>query len=289
MFAYGMTMRQDFSSVAETHSGLLSRSRGAVRLSLGRTGESTVIRSLYEMGCLRARFPRAERGQMPEVVLMNTAGGLTGGDEIETAFCWQAGSSACISSSAAEKIYRASASIARVSNSLAVEENAVAEWLPQETIVFNGAALDRRLDVLLDATASFLAVDSVVLGRAAMGEEVTSAHLRDCCRIHRGGKLIYANRLDMNGDLAGQMDRNAIAAGARAFGTALFIAQNAADFLDPLRDVLAGSRGRAAASSWNGILAARFLARDGATLRHDMVRALHILRSGRPLPRVWQC
>ena len=281
----GMSMGHDVSVVAKT----LPRSRGTVRLSLKRDGENTVIGTLYEMGCLRARFPRPDRAQMPEVVLMNTAGGLTGGDQIRGAIQWRAGSAACLCSAAAEKIYRASASTAWVVNSLLVEEDATAEWLPQETILFDGAALDRRLDVHLDGRASFLAVDSVVLGRAAMGEEVTAAHLRDCCRIHRDGKLVYANRLDMNGDLAGQMDRNAIGAGARAFGTALFVARNAVDFLDPVRDALAASRGRTAASSWNGILAVRFLARDGATLRHDMMRVLGILRGERSLPRVWQC
>lgn len=268
----------------------LPRSRGTLRLSFKRHGEKTVFDELYQQGCLRARMPRCHDGRFSEAVVMNTSGGLTGGDRIAVAAEWAPAAAASVCSQAAEKIYRALCGAAEISNVLHIGALANAEWLPQETILFNGAALKRSLDVHLHETSSFLGIESIVFGRTAMREEVVSGHIRDAWRIFRGGRLVYADVFRLGGAISEQLNRAAIAAGARAFATIIYTAHNLAQHvLDGLREVLAHARGRAAASLWNGILAARFIAPEGEALRQDITQALRVLRNGRALPRVWQC
>jgi urease accessory protein len=279
----------DVGDYAQEHAGL-PRSRGTLRLSFKRYGEKTVFADLYQQGCLRARMPRCNDGRFSEAVVMNTSGGLTGGDCIAVTAEWASATAASLCSQAAEKIYRALSGAAEVSNVLRIGASANAEWLPQETILFNGAALKRSLDVHLHESSSFLGIESVVFGRTAMCEEVVSGHIRDAWRIFRGGKLVYADIFRLSGAISEQLNRTAIAAGGRAFATIIYTARNIAqDLLEALREVLGHARGRAAASLWNGILAARFIAPDGEALHHDITRALRVLRNGRALPRVWQC
>jgi urease accessory protein len=274
----------------ENNAALLARSRGAVRMSFKRGSERTVFDTLYQAGCLRVRMPRPEAGTFPEAVVINTAGGLTGGDDIALAARWQSGAEATLCSQAAEKIYRARANSVRVSNRLDVERHATAEWLPQETIMFDRSALERRLDVHVEGQSSFLGLESVVFGRTAMGEEVVSGRIRDAWRVYRDRRLVHAEAFRLDGNIAAQLDRGAMGAGARACATILLVAEGIArELLESLREALRRARGRAAASLWNGVLAARFLARDGEILKHDIALALNVLRSGRALPRVWQC
>lgn len=271
-------------------SGGLARSRGAVNVGFKLRGSATVLDTLYQSGCLRLRVPRPENRDSPDAVVINTSGGLTGGDQISFSAHWQSGTSSALCSQAAEKIYRSSGGHAIVSNRLDVQEGASAEWLPQETIIFNRARLSRKCEVSIARDGRFLGLESIVFGRAAMGEEVKFGQVRDGWRIFRAGRLIYADVFHIDGAISARLDRSAVGACARAFGTILLIAgENLRGLVEQLRAGFESARGRAAASQWNGVLAARFLARDGETLRHDVVLALSILRGGRPLPRPWQC
>ena len=235
-------------------------------------------------------MPRLESGSSPDAIVINTAGGLTGGDDVSLTARWHPGAEAALCSQAAEKVYRSRNDVVRVTNRLDVERDAKAEWLPQETIMFDRAALDRRLDVHVERESSFLGLESVVFGRTAMGEEVSSGQIRDSWRIYRSRRLIYADIFRLDGDIAAHLGRGAIGAGARAFATMLLVAEWVTqELLEHLREMLSRARGRAAASLWNGVLAARFLARDGEILKHDVALALGVLRGGRSLPRVWQC
>lgn len=268
----------------------LARSRGAVNVGFKRRGSATVLDNLYQSGCLKLRMPVPENRASPDAIVINTSGGLTGGDEISLAARWQSGTSAALCSQAAEKIYRSSGGQAVVSNRLDVQEGASAEWLPQETIIFNQARLCRKCEVSVARGGRFLGLETIVFGRAAMGEEVNSGDVRDGWRIFRAGRLVYADVFHIDGVISARLDRSAIGACARAFGTILLIAgKNLVALVEQLREVFVMARGRAAATQWNGVLAVRFLARDSEILRHDMVLALSILRGRRPLPRPWNC
>lgn len=265
------------------------RSRGELRLRFTPTARGTAVAEQYQAGCLKVRIPRVGPGEDPCAVLLNTSGGLADGDRLAQHIAWDAGTAATVTTQAAEKAYRALFAGARIETRLDVAAGANAEWLPQETIMFDSARLVRDTRVSIGEGANFLGLEAVVLGRSAMGEVVAEGALADGWRIRRGGRLIYADALRLEGPVDDLMRRAAIGAGARAMAVLVHVSAQAASLLGRVREALAGALGTAAASAWNGMLVTRLLARDGAILRHDMLRALSALRGARPLPRVWAC
>ena len=141
------------------------RSRGAVETQLGPNG---LIRHREE-GCQKLRLPHG--GQ--EAILITTSGGLAGGDEISTRISVAEGAYFAVTSQAAERVYQTLGPLAFVENKFNVAASASFCWLPQETILFNGASLTRKMDVHLATGASFLAVESIVVGRTAILENLT--------------------------------------------------------------------------------------------------------------------
>lgn len=265
------------------------RSQGTLSVGFERRGDATMMRHSYQSGCLRVRLPRRVEGDRPCAIVLNTAGGLADGDSIAQDLRWGAGTRATVTTQAAEKVYRALSAGCRIKTRIDVGSGADAEWLPQETILFDRARLARDARIMLADDVSFLGLEAVVLGRAAMGERITRGRLGDRMRIYRSGRLIYADALEISGDIDALMRRAAIADGAGAMAVIVHASPRAKSLLGPVRDALACPHGHAAASSWNGLLAVRLLAADGAALRADIVAALSALRGGRPLPRVWRC
>jgi len=265
------------------------RARGELRLAFAADAGRTRMVEAYQSGCLRARVPYAEPGEPLNAVLINTGGGVTGGDRLVQSIAWRKGAHAVVASQAAEKVYRSVCGDVEIDTRLAIDTGAVAEWLPQETILFDRARLARRIEIDLAADASFLGVEAVILGRAAMGETVREGFLRDAWRIRREGRLVYADAQSLCGRIDQMMDRAAIGAGARAMAVAVFAHRDAALMLPAVREALDMGHGRGAASAWNGLLVARLLGRDGQTVRRDLIAVLSALRGGRPLPRVWTC
>lgn len=267
------------------------RAVGELRLSMRRRGADTVLDGLRQVGCLKARFPRPERGAWTSAVILNTSGGIAAGDRLSSDISIGAGARATIAGQAAERCYRAlaGAAPAQVRVSISVAPGAAMEWLPQETILFDACALNRRLEIGLAEDAWFLGVEAIVFGRAAMGEQVRHADFRDTIRIRRDGRLLLHDAIRMQGEVAAKLGRPAIGGGALASATLLHVAPDAEAALDGLRVALAGAPGEWGASAWDGMLVARFLAPDGAALRAALVLGLQALRGGRPLPRVWLC
>lgn len=265
------------------------RSRGEIRLGFRARDGRTRIATGYQGGCLKFRMPAVAPRETPSAVLINTSGGLAGGDRLVQRIDWGTRSAALVTTQAAEKIYRALDEPATIDTRLHVGEGARAEWLPQESIVFDRARLARDTQVRLAADADFLGIEAVVLGRTAMGETVKTGLLSDRWRIWRDGRLIYADALRLDGPIDDLMHRPAIGGRARAMAVIIAVGPSAAALLAPLRLALEDARGMAAASSWNGMTVTRLLAGDGAVLRHDVLLALASLREGRPLPRVWSC
>jgi len=168
-----------------------------------------------------------------------------------------------------------------------VADGGALEWLPQETILFDRSALDRRLEVDLAADARFLGVETIVFGRAAMGETVRQGWLRDLIRVRRGEELLLHDAIRLNGEIAAALARPAVGGGASVVTTMVYLAPDAGAKLDAVRDALGCAE--AGASVWNGMMVARILGADSASVRATVVAALGVLREARPLPRVWLC
>jgi urease accessory protein len=243
--------------------------------------EQTTLRRLYQEGCAKIRLPRDPDAPGLEAVLLNTSGGLTGGDRM----AWQAevGERArlTLTTQACEKTYRSLEGDAEVDVQLDVGPRGRLDWLPQETILFDRARLFRRFTVEMAQNATLLAVEPMILGRLAMGEDVVRAHLRDRWRVRRGGRLVYADDLRLDGAHAGLP----LLAGAKAYASLLFIAPDAERQIDPLRAALGDQGG---ASAFDGKIVARVLAPDGYALRKALIPAIAVLRGGTPPPRVWR-
>jgi urease accessory protein len=259
----------------------LQRARGCARIAVTADTGPTRLARLYQDGCAKIRLPK---GPGLEAVLINTAGGVTGGDRL--AWVAEAGERArlTLTSQACEKVYRALGGAAEVRSALTAGEGARIDWLPQETILFDGGRLRRSLEADLAVGAELLAVEAVVLGRTARGEVVRAGALRDRWRIRREGRLIFADDLRLEGAVTDLAGRAAVLAGARAFASLLLVADDAARFLGPVREALGGLGG---ASAFDGKLFARVAAPDGFALRQALLPALAVLRGGASLPRVW--
>jgi urease accessory protein len=263
----------------------LQRAVGELRVEVRRREGRTALDGLRQAGCLKARFPRSDDAGSLAVVTLNTSGGVAGGDTLDSAFTVGPGASATIASQAAERFYRAlpGSSPSCVRNRIAVGAGGLAEWLPQEAILFDSCNVQRSLQVELSEDARFLGIESLVFGRAAMGEAVNHGSLRDIIELRRGEHLLLHDALLLNGEIATKLRRKAIADGARALATVLYAAPDADAMLEPLR------RLDVAASAWDGMLIARVLGANGAVLRAAVVDMLQVLRGGRALPRVWNC
>jgi urease accessory protein len=254
----------------------LQRSVGKLDLEIA--ANSGVVRRREE-GCAKLRVPALVVGQAPEAIIINTSGGLAGGDRLEIDV--KAASDLCLTTQAAEKIYRSLSHETRISTRLLGQGDAQLLWLPQETILFDGARLERSLDVDLQENASLLAVESVVLGRKAMGESLTDFSFHDRWRIRRGGRLIYAD--DLRFDPTRVLGTTALN-GARAFATLVFVGAAPERFLEPLREIFAD---RGGVSAWDGKLVARLTGVDGFDLRKTLIPALTLLAAPNELPKVW--
>ena len=218
-------------------------------------------------------------------MLINTAGGVTGGDRFDFVLSVDRGADATVTTQACEKIYRAAnGGPAEITTTVEVQAGSRFSWLPQETIVYDGGRLDRTLEVDLTGNATFLGVESFLLGRRAMGEKMNSGSIRDRWFVRRDGKLIFADAICLSGDVAAMTGRSAVLAGNTAFSTLVYCGGAPERFLDRLRDVL-GEFG--AASAFDGKLLARIACPDGMSLRTVLIGAIGIIRGGRPLPRIW--
>lgn len=253
-----------------------------MRLSSKRRGAVSALDGLRVSGAMKALFPR---GDGLQAIAINTAGGLTGGDRMEIAATAGRGSDLTLTTQAAERCYRALDGHAQVRAHLTVEEDAALAWLPQETILFDGSALKRRLAADLAETGRLLLVEPVIFGRAAMGESVRRALFHDEIFVRRAGRPLYLDRVRLEGDIAAELDRPAVAAGARAMACALYVAPDAEAQIGPVRAMLPETGGASLLAP--DALTVRLLAADGFELRRTLLPLLDRL-SRNALPRSWR-
>jgi urease accessory protein len=241
-------------------------------------------------------FPATEPDEPVQAVLLTTSGGLTGGDRTRVAIEIGAGSRATLTTQAAEKIYRAlpSTGDAIVQVDMDVAEGAWAEWLAQETIVFEGSRLRRSFAADIATTAKLLAVESIVFGRTAMGEHFDTGLLHDTWRIRRGGKLIWADALHLEGDVR-QLRGAPFGFGTSvACSTVLYVGTDATQQLTETRRILSQCALPCGATSLDGIVVARIMAADAVECRAAVMQLVAGLRRAAAslparLPRVWSC
>jgi urease accessory protein len=271
---------------------ILQRARGRAEVAVSRRDGAIRLDRLYQQGCAKAFLPGGPGSAtapdaVPEVVLVNTSGGLAGGDRLDYGLSVGPGAALVATTQAAERVYRSREGAARLAVTLEVGAGAALDWLPQETILFQHGRLARRLEADMATDARLTLLETLVLGRAAMGEVVTQGHYSDQWRIRRGGRLVHAEALRLDGDLARIAPGPATLRHARAMATLVHIGPEAEARLAAARDLAARVEGIEAAVSLRGdVLILRLLAPDHAPLRRALARVIQGLR-GAALPRVW--
>ena len=261
-----------------------NRARGAVKFDVRYLDGLTRRHHLHESGSLRVRFPSPEDDGL-SAVLVNTAGGIAGGDRFDIELLAGEGSRLTVTTAAAEKIYRAESAAAELNIALKVEGRSHLSWLPQETILFDRARIQRRFEIDLSEDASLLLCEIVVFGRLAMGERIHAGEFVDHWRLRRGGRLVFAENIRLDGDIGAKLASPAIAKGGVAIGTALIVPGDEA-LVERIRELSDSFGGEVGISAWNGFAMARFCAQDAARLRADMMAVLG-RASGSALPRLW--
>src|SRR6202163_4764538 len=214
-------MRTDTTSAASAIFAA-NRAQGAVAFDVHQIEGVTRRRQLHESGSLRVRFPSPEAEGL-SAVFVNTAGGVAGGDRFDIDISTGEGSHLAVTTAAAEKVYRAQGPAAELNIALKVAAGSHLAWLPQETILFDRARVKRRINIDLAEGASLLLCEIVVFGRAAMGELMQQGEFVDRWRLKRGGRLVFAENIRLDGDIGEKLSQSAIAKGGAAIGTALIV------------------------------------------------------------------
>ncbi|NVN87616.1 MAG: urease accessory protein UreD [Rhodopseudomonas sp.] len=275
---------QNDSAGAASRTFEANRARGSVKFDVGLVDGVTRRRDLHESGSLRVRFPSPEARGL-SAMFVNTAGGVAGGDRFDIDMSVGDGAALTVTTAAAEKVYRSHGSAARLDISLKAAAGSHLAWLPQETILFDQARVERRIDIELAESASLLLCEIVIFGRAAMGEKMLQGHFVDRWRLRRGGRLVFAETVRLDGDIGEKLARPAVANGGVAIGTALIVPGDEA-LVQRLREASETFDGEVGISAWNGFAMARFCAQDAARLRADMIAVLGRV-GGAALPRMW--
>jgi urease accessory protein len=256
---------------------------------------ATRLVHLYQRDPLRVLFPAPAAGDPPLAVIVTTSGGLVAGDGLDISVKLAPAARAHVTASAAEKIYRSTGPTTTIAQALSVGAGAALEFLPPETILFDGAHLRRETSVDLAPGSGFLGGDIVVFGRRARGERFISGFLREVWQVRRDGKLVWGDALHLDGDVARIIDDPACFGGAAAFGTMLLSPpeRETTELLRSGRTLLcANPRVRAAGTAIGGLVILRWLAADPSVLRQsyaDLACHLRALALGLPprLPRSW--
>ena len=259
----------------------LQRASGQIALTL--CGDK--LEELYQSGCAKLMLPKTY-GEMTEAVMLNTAGGITGGDRLIVKI--QVENSAVVATTqTAERLYRSITEPARIEIRLRADNAATLHWLPQETIIFDGAELDRTICLDMSADSKCLLAETIVMGREAMGEDICACHFTDNWRLFREGQLFHAESLRLTDRVAEIMAVPAGGNGARLLSTILYSGFNAEQMADRLTSVVETCLSKCAMSCWNDRLVIRLISPHPRFARAD-VRQLLCALSGQPLPRVWQ-
>jgi urease accessory protein len=272
----------------------LQRSDGIGRIVLGSSEGRTQIIDVFQKSPVRVMFPTVPGCKIEEAVLINTGGGIAGGDRIEYDLAAIQNASISVSTQAAEKVYRALDEPARLSTRLKITEAAKLAWLPQETILFDAARICRNTEIEVSSGSELLAVEWVFLGRAAYGEVMTGGHILESWRVKRDGRLIWADSFRVTDSVFEHLHRKVLRAQYKAIGTLIYFGPHLDTRMEFLRAIAPSLECRCAVTAVNGLMIIRFAAELSCDLRLALRSLLQqFSRELGPgpfrVPKMWSC
>ncbi len=272
----------------------LQRADGCGRIVLSGSENGTRLEEVFERSPTRILFPRTGHCRVEEAVIINTGGGVAGGDRLECSVTALPGTSIAVTSQAAEKVYRALHDPARVATRLKARESARLAWLPQETIVFNGARIHRTTEIELFSGAELLALEWLVLGRTARGEIVVSGSVLDGWRVKKDGRLIWADSFRISDDIFVHLNRKALLSHFNSIATLVYFGPDLDRRVESLRQIISSLECDCAVTLVSGLIVARFAAKQSSDLKLALRSFLQQfepqLTSGPfRVPKMWSC
>jgi urease accessory protein len=272
----------------------LQRANGSARIVLSGGETGTHIMDVFQQSPMRVMFPQIGGAVANEAVVVNTAGGIAGGDRLDCRVTALANASIAVTSQAAEKVYRALNEPARIATRLEAGDGAEVAWLPQETIVFNRARLRRETAIELHSGAALLALEWFVLGRAAYGEDVVGGQISESWRVKRDGRLIWADSFRATDETFPHLRRTALLSNCKAAGTLVHFGPHLDSRLEFFRDIAASLECRCATTMVGGLIVVRLAASAAATLRCALASILDRFDGEFGpgpfrVPKMWSC
>jgi len=272
----------------------LQRAEGTCRIVVGGSGEGNRIMDVYQKSPIRVLFPRISDNRVEEAVLVNTSGGVAGGDRLETNVTAVENASITLTTQAAEKVYRAIKESAYILTTLKARNTARLAWLPQETIVFDRARLSRETQIEITSGTELVAVEWLVLGRAAHGEQFSAGAVTDRWRIVKDGRLVWADSFRITDEVIPHLCRKALLSDCTALATLVYSGTELGTRLEGVRHLASSLKCHGAATMVGGLVVARFAARTSYDLRSAVRDVLEQFGSGLPrgplrVPRMWSC
>jgi urease accessory protein len=272
----------------------LQRAEGTCRIVLGSSERGTRVMDVYQRSPIRVLFPRTAALQVQEAVLVNTSGGIAGGDRLESSVTAMDNASIAVTTQAAEKVYRAINESAHVTTTLKARDAAKLAWLPQETIIFNRARICRRTQIEVSSGAELLALEWLVLGRAAHGEKISAGHIMDSWRVRKDGRLVWADTFRVTDQVFPHLSRKALLSDCTALATLLYFGPDLEERLQFVRDLASSLECQCASTLVGGLMVVRFAAKASCDLRSALRNLLQ--RFGNQLapgpfrvPKMWSC
>jgi len=272
----------------------LQRAEGSCRLVVGGSERGTRIMDVYQKSPIRILFPRTSGSRVEEAVLVNTSGGVAGGDRLQTDVMAIEDASIAVTTQAAEKVYRAINESAHITTTLRACDAAKLAWLPQETIVFNRARVCRRTQIEVSSGSELLALEWLVLGRGAHGETISAGNIMESWRVRKDGRLVWADSFRATDEVFSHLSRKALLSDCTALATLLYFGPGPEECLQVIRDFASSLECQCAATLVGGLIVVRFAAKVSCGLRAALRNVLQqfgnrIAPGPFRVPKMWSC
>lgn len=275
--SYGIRMNKLSSEIIEEQ----PRTIGVLGLRLGCNSQ---LEDLYQEGASKALFARKRTGA--EAILINTSGGITGGDSLKGDFETTDDACLCVTTQGFERVYKSrDKSSGVVKNTITVRDNSSFHWLPQETLFYDGGHLDRNLTVNASSDATTLIVEPMLFGRLAMGEDKLFGRLRDRISLSIDGELCFQDSTEFVGSITNILNRPTVMAGARATALVILSSHRASAVLPKILPLLNDTSGASLIN--RRLLVSRLIAHEGMALRQMLIPIINeITQIG--IPKTWR-
>ena len=270
----------------------LQRAEGNCRIVVSGSAKGTRILDVFQKSPIRIVFPRTGDDRCREAVLVNTSGGVAGGDHLQSAVTALSGASLAVTTQAAEKIYRAIDACADIATTLKVCAGGKLAWLPQETIVFNEARVRRRTEIDISSGSELLALEWLVLGRAAHGERMLAGSFSDAWLVRKDSRLVWGDTFRLADDVFSNLSRKALLSDSTALATLLYFGEDLEAHQQLVRDLSGSFDCQCGTTLVGGLMVARFAAKSSFELKTVLRKLLGEFRKGIGpfrIPKMWSC